>query len=212
MNILLVDDHILFRQGLKFLLSDLSKDLLFIEANSCHDVPGVIDGRDIDIALLDLYMSDSNGLDGLSKVRALLPSATIVVLSSEDNPQIIRSAVDQGAAGFIPKSSTQEVMIAALRLVLAGGAYLPPHALLDLRNEILHVGESATSKPLEQLTERQREVLSKAVQGKANKIIAREMDISEATVKAHLSACFRALGVKNRTEAVFAAANAGLGA
>lgn len=211
MRILLVDDHVLFRQGLKFLLSDLDQSVEFIEADNCAQVPQVADGQDIDIVLLDLYLPDSDGLEALRKVRDLLPTSTIVVLSSEDDPHIIRTVVDEGAAGFIPKSSTQEVMIAALRLVLAGDAYLPSHALQHVHDETPQELVQPTFRhQLQSLTDRQREVLDRAMQGKANKIIAREMGITEATVKAHLSACFRALGVKNRTEAVFAAANSGM--
>ena len=102
-------------------------------------------------------------------------------------------------------------MIAALRLVLAGDAYLPSHALQHVQKQETH--EKAVPEftaRIHTLTDRQREVLDLAMQGKVNKIIAREMGITEATVKAHLSACFRVLGVKNRTEAVFAAANSGM--
>lgn len=207
MRILLVDDHLLFRAGLKFLLSDLDKGIEFVESNNCAGVPAAIAGGETDIVLLDLHLPDANGLDGLRGVRKLMPAATIVVLSSEDNPQMIRDVIDEGAAGFIPKSSTQAVLIAALQLVLAGGVYLPPHALQRLREQHAITTEPQQNDPLAQLTPRQRGVLELAVQGKVNKIIARELDISEATVKAHLSACFRALGVKNRTEAVFAAAS-----
>lgn len=208
MKILLIDDHVLFRQGLKFLLSDLSRNLEFFEADNCEQVPSVTQGQDIDIVLLDLHMPDSHGLDGLIRVREILPASTIVVLSSEDNPRIIREAIDQGAAGFIPKSSTQELMIAALRIVLDGSVYLPRIAFLEAQP--VAEPEPEESGLIEHLSDRQREVLVLAIQGKANKIIARELDVSEATVKAHLSACFRVLGVKNRTEAVYAAANAGL--
>ena len=211
MRILLVDDHVLFRQGLKFLLSDLNQNLEFLEADNCTQIQDVIAGQDIDIVLLDLHLPDASGLQALARARKLLPGSTIVALSSEDDPHVIREIVDQGAAGFIPKSSTQEVMISALRLVLAGGAYLPQNAMHRIQETAApeQRGESFASQ-LDHLTDRQREVLSLAVQGKVNKIIAREMGITEATVKAHLSACFRALGVKNRTEAVYAAANAGL--
>jgi DNA-binding NarL/FixJ family response regulator len=211
MRILLVDDHSLFRDGLKFLLTDLDQRIEFVESDTCLGVPAVLADQDIDVVLLDLHLPDTDGLDGLQRVREWVPGARIVMLSSEDDPQIIRAVIDEGAAGFIPKSSTQTVLIAALRLIVAGGIYLPPHALQNLREQhAIAPQPPGNSGPLALLTPRQRSVLQLAIQGKVNKIIAREMDISEATVKAHLSACFRALGVKNRTEAVFAAANAGL--
>jgi DNA-binding NarL/FixJ family response regulator len=131
------------------------------------------------------------------------------VLSGEEDPRQVRRAIDAGAAGFIPKSSTPEVLLSALRLVLADGVYLPAVALKG-------IAAGGTEAPVsadrigDSLSERQIDVLRKAVQGKANKVIARELSISEGTVKAHLSAAFRALGVHNRTEAVYAAARSGL--
>ncbi len=210
MKILLIDDHILFRQGLKFLLSDLDQTVEFLETDRCSEVGLLAAEEEVDIVLLDLHLPDSGGVEALHFVRDSLPASRIVVLSSEDDPHIIRNVVDEGAAGFIPKSSTQEMLIAALRLILAGGVYLPAHVLQTAQIEARVPGNESLDTQLGELTERQREVLARAVQGKANKVIARELDISEATVKAHLSACFRALGVKNRTEAVFIAASAGL--
>lgn len=211
MRILLVDDHELFREGLKWLLSGLDGHLQFVEAGSLEGIASLAkQGDDVfDIVLLDLYLPDSEGLKSLRLARDMLPDATTVVLSSRDDPRFVGAAMQQGAAGFVPKSSTREVLIAALRLILAGGVYLPPHVLGS---------DAASAEPdpapdadahqpqeaaLQHLTARQRDVLKLAVEGKVNKIIARELDISEATVKAHLSASFRALGVKNRTEASF---------
>lgn len=220
MRILLVDDHDLFREGLKWLLSGLDSDLQFVEAESLGTFARVVKQGDdaFDIVLLDLYLPDSEGLQGLRLAREILPSIATVVLSSRDDPQFIGAAIDDGAAGFIPKSSTREVLIAALRLVLVGGVYVPPHALFSNPTRVenypdpvsdthAHLQQDAT---LEHLTVRQRDVLKLAVQGKVNKIIARELDISDATVKAHLSASFRALGVTNRTEATFKVADMGL--
>lgn len=213
MRILLIEDHQLFRDGLMLLLSSLDESLEFLEADDFAQLAGVLgESRpEIDIVLLDLHLPDISGLEVLSRTRELLPAATIVVLSSEDDADVIRASIDEGAAGFIPKSSSKEVLIAALRLVLAGGCYIPPPALENLRP---HAGKPVEIQkqdgPIGNLTARQQDVLNLAVQGKVNKIIARELDISEATVKNHLSACFRVLGVTNRTEAVFAAANAGL--
>lgn len=211
MRILLVDDHELFREGLKWLLSGLDGHLQFVEADSLEGIASLAkQGDDVfDIVLLDLYLPDSEGLKSLRLARDMLPDATTVVLSSRDDPRFVGAAMQQGAAGFVPKSSTREVLIAALRLILAGGVYLPPHVLGS---------DAASAEPdpapdadahqpqeaaLQHLTARQRDVLKLAVEGKVNKIIARELDISEATVKPHLSASFRALGVKNRTEASF---------
>lgn len=219
MRILLVDDHDLFREGLKWLLSSLDDDLHFVEADSLKAFTEMVSQghSTFDIVLLDVYLPDSDGLDGLSRVRELLPSVTVVVLSSRNDPQFIGTAINNGAAGFIPKSSTRGVLIAALRVVLAGGVYVPPNVLSvepakigqhqESASEARHGQEKDTT--FEFLTPRQSDVLKLAVAGKVNKIIARELNISEATVKVHLSASFRALGVKNRTEATYKVAELG---
>lgn len=213
MRILLVDDHTLFRQGLRLLLSDLSTTLEFTEAESCEAMPST---GDFDVVLLDYHLPGVDGLAGLAMTRGRFETASVVMLSGEDDPEIIRQIIDHGASGFVPKSSPAELLVAALKLILAGGVYLPPNALntatprLAKPSPAVAPTETDTgncSHPeLEIISPRQREVLQLAVQGKVNKIIAREMEISESTVKAHLSAAYRALGVQNRTEAVFAVA------
>lgn len=215
MKVLLVDDHPLFRQGLKFILDDLHSELEFFEAGDFSNAVGFGDGAGFDLILLDYHLAgEVSEHASLLAIREAYPSATIVVLSSEDDPGIILSAVESGASGFIPKSSTPEILMAALKLVLAGGVYLPPEAY--------HMGPRTSSvdpQPaspvpgntlLSLLSERQAETLMAAIRGKPNKIIARELGIAEGTVKAHLSAAFRLLDVKNRTEAVFKAAEIGL--
>jgi DNA-binding NarL/FixJ family response regulator len=211
---LLVDDHHLFRQGLKFLLADLDPGIVFLEADSSAHALAFAGGLPIDLVLVDLHMPGANGMDALSAMRAAFSASAVVVLSSEDDPRAIRQAIELGACGFVPKASTPQVLIAALRLVLAGGTYLPPHVLRDWAGPApvappAPAGADPVKRP-EGLSGRQLEVLQKAIQGKANKVIAREMQLSEGTIKAHLSAAFRALGVQNRTEAVFAAAGLGL--
>jgi DNA-binding NarL/FixJ family response regulator len=123
---------------------------------------------------------------------------------------VVRAAIELGAMGFIPKSSSPEVLMQALRLILAGGVYLPPAVLDGRLAEPLPAKPQAGPAKLPGITERQMDVLRCVIQGKPNKVIARELDISEGTVKAHLSAVMQALGVHNRTEAVYAAAKLGL--
>jgi DNA-binding NarL/FixJ family response regulator len=121
---------------------------------------------------------------------------------------LIKATIDAGAAGFIPKTSTQDILIAALKLILAGGVYIPNLAMHGRSAAAPHRNGASDGSPsaIESLSKRQLEVLARAVQGKPNKVIARELYIAEGTVKAHLSAAFQALGVSNRTEAVYAAA------
>lgn len=205
MRILIVDDHDLFRKGLRLLLSGFDPELVIMEAADCTQATA-LSGEPFDLVLLDLHMPGMSGLDALHSLRPSFESSPIVVLSGEDDPRQVRRAIDAGAAGFIPKSSTPDVMRSALRLVLADEVYLPAVALKGIEDE----AGAAPGRLAETLSDRQVEVLRKAVQGKANKVIARELGISEGTVKAHLSAAFRALGVRNRTEAVYAAARCGL--
>lgn len=211
MKVLIVDDHELFREGLKFLLQDLTSDISFLEAGSCASACSLNNAADADIILLDYYLPDTEGLSGIQQLQRTFKQAIIVVLSSEDKPEIIHQAISEGASGFIPKSSSQPVMIAALQLVLAGGIYLPPHVLRSTRPaQLLTNSESETDELGAILSGRQRSVLLSAIRGRPNKEIARELNISEGTVKAHLSSAYRQLGVSNRTEAVFAAAKHGV--
>lgn len=208
-NVLLVDDHELFRSGLKFLLADLVENISFFEAPSCAVAIELAANTRFDIVLLDLNLPGVSGLDALALLRERIEEAVIVVVSAEENREVIHQIIEAGAAGYIPKASSHAIMMAALRLVLAGGVYLPPHTLTP-KLPSQESNPESRSAGIEHLTGRQIETLRVAMQGKANKVIARELNISEATVKAHLSSVFRALGVKNRTEAVFAAAKIGL--
>lgn len=213
MRILLIDDHDLFREGLKYLLPVLAENVKFLEAGSMVEALA-IDQRDtepVELVLLDFHMPGADGMQALQQCRARFESATLVIVSGEEDPRIIRSAVDAGAAGFIPKSSSRDELVSALKLVLSGGTYLPPHSLLSSHQLKENERDSGANEAIQsRLTRRQFEVLLKAVQGKSNKVIARELNISDHTVKAHLSVAFRQLGVQNRTEAVYKVAQLGL--
>lgn len=209
-RILLIDDHDLFREGLKYLLPVLDDGVQYYEAGSM-DIALQLDPEiAIDLVLLDFYMPGVNGLEALDRCRERFESASLVVVSGEEDPRIIRGAIERGAAGFIPKSSSREVLVSALRVVLGGGTWLPGHALQPAGQvQWQNTPPSASDEAARQLSRRQFEVLMKAVQGKSNKTIGKELEISDHTVKAHLSVAFRTLGVQNRTEAVYAAAKLG---
>lgn len=220
MNILLVDDHALFRQGLVLLLSELDNQSEFFEASSCSEGLSLLSQHKINLVLLDLHLSNENGLSYLSSFKNEC-EAPVVMLSSDDSPSVVRACIESGASGFIPKSSNAPVLIAALKLILAGGTYLPPNVLQGAAQVSAAPKHPVTAETtlkadsvsvLDHLSERQLQVLLCAIQGKANKVIARELDLSEGTVKAHMSASYRVLGVNNRTEAVFMAAKLGLSA
>ncbi len=207
MRVLLVDDHVIFRQGLKFLLSDLEESLLFSEAGTGEQALAAIAEAMPNLILLDLNMPGTEGLDTLRAILGAAPSVPVAILSGEEDPSLIRSAIDAGASGFVSKTSSSDILVAALKLILDGGIYLPASALRS--SEPLAV-QGTGNGVAEQLSERQTAVLLRAIQGQANKVIAAELGIAEGTVKTHLSAAFKILGVHNRTEAVFAAAKLGL--
>jgi len=210
-HILLIDDHAMFRQGLKFLLGELNADLQFSEAGSCEPALELIAEDPPSLILLDLNMPGFQGLGALHKVIAAVPEIPIAVLSGEDDPGLIRDAIDAGASGFVPKSSKSEILVAALKLILAGGVYLPTAALKQASFATDDANATVkNNKKANTLSARQTEVLLRAIKGQPNKIIAMDLGIAEGTVKTHLSGAFRTLGVRNRTEAVFAAAKLGL--
>jgi DNA-binding NarL/FixJ family response regulator len=208
LKVLLIDDHVMFREGMGLLLSDLDEGLEFLHAGTLEEGIISLKDNDVDLILLDLKLPDSNGITALREVREEFSSIPLAVVSGTDDPAQIRELIDEGAAGFVPKSSSSEVLLAALKLIIAGGVYLPPAALDFVPVPRLEMTDAETGAAL--LSSRQTAVLLKAIQGKPNKIIAQELDIAEGTVKAHLSSAYRALGVHNRTEAVFAAAKLGL--
>jgi len=208
MHILIVDDHALFREGLRFLLRKLDDELIIDEAESCEQGVKFAAEQTYDLILLDLKLPDHPGFTALERLRETRPDIPVVVLSGEDAPRTVRAAIDAGAMGFIPKSSSSELLVNALRLVLGKGVYLPPRILGPDTDH--GSGSPVDPDTLSLLTSRQMEILRGVIQGKPNKVIARDLDIAESTIKAHLSAVLRLLGASNRTEAVFVAARLGL--
>lgn len=208
MKILIVDDHPVMRGGLRACLRDFDSAIDMVEAATLQDaVRAAKEPPSIDVVLLDLLMPGFTGIDALVSFRELVdPCPPIVVFSASDDAATAVAALDAGAMGYIPKSSTPAVLQSALRLVLANGIYVPPTVLAFgalPRSE----QRTATTRPLRKLAElgltaRQQEVCVLMVKGRAVKQIARELSISPATVKAHLQPILRLLGVENRTEAI----------
>ncbi len=210
MKLLLADDHALFRQALRHILSELGSDTVVIEAESLGKALALAsEHQDLDLVLLDLKMPDVQGIDSVYAFRQRYPALPIVVLSASEDCDDIEAVLDAGALGFVPKSSPAAVLISALRLVLEGGIYLPPQLLSRVAPSPrpAHYPNPVLSGHgrVDGLTERQIEVLRLLEQGKSNKEIARDLSLSEGTIKIHLAAVFRALNVRNRTEAVLAA-------
>jgi DNA-binding NarL/FixJ family response regulator len=199
----------MFRQGLKFLLSDLDNSLYFSEAGSCDQAVELLADKEAQLILLDLNMPGTKGLGALQAVTAAAPTTPVAVLSGEEDPSLIRATIEAGASGYIPKASSSEILVAALQLILAGGVYLP-HKVLAGMEAVTAGKDNSIEATKDLLSGRQTAVLLRAIQGQPNKVIAIDLGIAEGTVKTHLSAAFKALGVHNRTEAVFAAARLGL--
>ncbi len=213
MHLLVADDHALFRDGLSLLLKQLDPDVHIIEA-SCFEAAMACaqSGIDLDLALLDLNMPGMDGVAGITRFQAQASDVPVVVISASEDVADIKDILDAGAMGYIPKSSSSQVMLSALRLVLAGGVYVPVNVLHDVDSPCESACKPSANKPGagSNLTHRQLEVLRLIIQGKPNKIIARELKLSEGTVKVHLASIFRALNASNRTEAAMAAQHLGL--
>ncbi|MBF0563523.1 MAG: response regulator transcription factor [Alphaproteobacteria bacterium] len=205
MNILLADDHVLFRSGMRYILAELGEDMEIDEVGTGEELVAAARKNSYDLVLMDMLMPGMNQCDVITTIKDLHPSLPIIIISMLDSSSVIRSAVAAGASGFIPKTSTSEIMTEAIRLVLAGGVYLPP-AVLGPEGEGRQDEDSpASSLSDAHLTRQQRAVLAELSLGKSNKEIAQSLAISEATVKVHLAAIMRTLKVRNRTQVVLAA-------
>jgi DNA-binding NarL/FixJ family response regulator len=209
MRTLLVDDHALFREGLSLLMAHRFPGLRLAEVGTLEAALVHLSSPDASrLVLLDLALPDSQGLDGLRRVREVAPSAVVVVLSADASAPTVLAALDAGAAGFIPKSADARALQAGLQAVLAGGVALPP-AVLGGMVAPPSPPLTPTAEPLG-LSPRQADVLALLIEGRSNKLICRELGLSESTVKTHLASIFRKLDVGTRTQAVVAAARLGL--
>ncbi|MDH4175798.1 MAG: response regulator transcription factor [Aquincola sp.] len=205
MKILIADDHALFREGMRHVLLRLGEGVEVIEAGNFDQLMSAVGANpDLALVLLDLHMPGPGKFAALQALAERYPALPVVVLSGSEERTDMQRALAGGAMGFIPKAATAPVMLSALRLVLSGGVYVPPEMV-----QAHGVGEGAAgSEAL--LTPRQIEVLARVIEGKPNKIIASDLGLSEATVKAHVTAVFRALNVSNRTQAARAAERLGI--
>ena len=204
MKILVADDHQMVRVALKVTLEPLGPGVAFVEAGSAEEaIATAAAHEDLDLVIIDINMPGMGGAEGVKRLRAAHPALPLLVCSASEDAALVQALMAQGIAGFLPKSDTTQVILEAVRLVLAGGTYVP-HRLMAAASPEPSGGAGA----LASLTPRQKEVLQLLAQGKPNKVIARELDISEATVKVHLLSVFRALGARNRTEAVVIAQRA----
>ncbi len=198
MKILLIDDHALFRAGVRLLLCTLAPEVQIFEVSGVSDAITVAQSHpDLKLCLLDLELKYERGLPALNQIRAVAPEVSVVIVSGSEDRATVQACLDAGAMSYIPKSVPSEILLHALRRVLVGEVFLPP--------DIIGVGISGSQPIAPSLTPRQREVLYALSRGLSTKLIARELSLSEYTVKEHVAELFRILEVHTRLEAVIKA-------
>ena len=224
MKVLLVDDHPLILSALQTVIKGLGDDVSVLGAGSAAEARTALEqDSNYDLVLLDLALGDADGFELLVELRAAYPALPVVVVSASDRTSDVIRAIDLGAMGFVPKRSSNDQLFDALRMVMSGGLYVPP-MMLGLESGSTHEGDTVPDvmrpvgvqasqaefqkAPLSLdavgLTPRQSDVLGLLLQGKPNKLIARELNVSVETVKDHVAAVLRALNVSSRTQAVLA--------
>lgn len=207
MRVLIADDHALVRDGLVRALVTLEDTVEIAEADSLGAACLAILQREPDVALVDLNMPGMNGLDGLRGLRSQHPTLPLVVVSASEDAETIRAVLALGVMGFVPKTATRDVVQQAIRLVLAGGIYVPTQALGGID---AGTAKGSRGSDAMELTPRQLDVLRLLVQGLPNKTIATKLNVTVGTVKLHLAALLRVLKARNRTEAALRAQEMGL--
>lgn len=214
MKILIVDDHGLVREGLQAILRRADLGAEFIEAWDAASVQNQIEQhQDIALILLDIQLSDCSGLVLLPRIMAQRPKVPVIMLSAEHDAETVTQALNVGASGFLPKTSLNQVLVSAIKLVMAGGIYIPPDALQQTSfkpsTESPAPASNASYASLG-FTVRQIDVFRLLAQGMSNKQISRQIDLAEPTVKIHVRGILRALTVSSRAEAIVRAAQLGL--
>jgi DNA-binding NarL/FixJ family response regulator len=224
MKVLLVDDHPLILSALQTVIQGLGDDVTVVGADSGRQARQILrEGSDYDLILLDLHLGDVDGFELLVELRANYPAVPVVIVSASDRTSDVIRAIDLGAMGFVPKRASNATLFEALNLVMQGGIYIPPMTLgsepgegkpegdtepsyLAIVREQSEAAEAPAPATLASigLTPRQTDVLGLLLQGKPNKLIARELNLSVETVKDHVAAVLRALNVSSRTQAVLA--------
>jgi len=222
MKVLIADDHALIRQGMAYALLDKGVASAIVEAEDKESVLRQLESETgIDIVLLDLFMPGTHEFDLLCELCDRYPELSVIVVSAAEEPHFMRKSIDFGAAGFIPKSSSMDIMLSAIHLVRSGGIYIPPDMMQSQKPTATEhdfyqdedAGQSSISdndivEAAQALTNRQRQVLVLLARGMSNKEIARELSVSEHTVKIHVTAILRLFRASNRTEVVVKARNA----
>jgi DNA-binding NarL/FixJ family response regulator len=206
-QILIADDHPLVRGALKQALSTELDNVTLYEAGSLFEAIEQIEAHkgDIDLVLLDLHMPGMNGFTGLFTLRASYPDIPVSIVSASQDMPVVRRSIEYGASAFVPKSAPVDQIGLAVKTVLDGGMWMPDWARDAMENGPADDEATNLAEKIGQLTPQQLRVLNMLTEGKLNKQIAYELDVTEATVKAHVSAILRKLSVHSRTQAVIIA-------
>ncbi|HEY1475719.1 MAG TPA: response regulator transcription factor [Pseudolabrys sp.] len=203
-RLVIADDHPLFRGALREAVTGLFEQVGIAEAGTFNEVAELLErGNEVDLVLLDLTMPGVRGFSGLMYLRAQYPGVPVIVVSANDDPAAIRRCMEFGASGFIPKTLGVEAMRGAIARILSGGVWTPPDVDLAAGSD---AETAALMARMATLTPQQVRVLMMLSEGLLNKQIAYQLGVSEATVKAHVSAILQKLDVESRTQAVIAAA------
>ena len=219
MKILIADDHELFLKGLEMILHDHEPNTHLVTAKNYSEIFSIIDkDKNFDLVLTDLAMPGAKWLDAIQRIHSSLPDTPIIILSAVFDKEIVQKTIEIGAAGYIPKTSSNAIIIGAVTLVLSGGVYIPPELLQDTnKNEFDLLKQVENMSPVQDVAEkvkvlspRQIDVIRLISQGKSNKQIAYELGLTEGTVKLHVTAILKLLNVYNRTGAVVEATKLGL--
>lgn len=214
MNVLLVDDHTLVRKGLAEVLRQVVKDAEVTEASNADEAVEALARQAHDVALVDIRMPGRDGLELLRELRSTWPALPVIILTSFDNGEYVKTALSEGAAGYLLKDASPADLAQAIVVALSGsGNVLSPRAVRNLFDGSADVQEQDSREPISEagLTRRETDVLALLANGASNREISRQLYLSEKTVKAHLAAVFRKLGVTNRTQAAMAAVAMGMG-
>lgn len=226
MKILIADDHELFLKGLEFILQENLPNIELTTAQSYTDIFAIFENNtDFDLIITDLAMPGANWLTAINKIHTTLPETPIIIISAVFDKEILQQTLDIGVAGYIPKTSSNSLIVSAINLVLAGGVYIPHELLYSTKNTpvspekqkeyiaplktLEKLTTNTADMPHKGLTERQIDIVKCIAEGLSNKQIAYKLNLTEGTVKVHITVILKVLNVKNRTSAVIEAAKRG---
>ncbi len=226
MKILIADDHELFLKGLEFILEQNLQNITITTAQDYTEIFSILEqDKDFDLIITDLAMPGANWLTAINKIHNLLPETPIIIISAVFDKELLQQTLDIGVAGYIPKTANNNLIISAINLVLAGGMYIPHELLYSTKPQTFptekqkeyitplknleKITETQTDETKKGLTERQIDIVKCIAEGLSNKQIAYKLNLTEGTIKVHITIILKLLNVKNRTSAVIEAAKRG---